>query len=117
MFAPNPLHSNALLSAEVALDSGRIETWKQPDFGAMGLFEALARERERKFFEQVASGEFAALRPEVAAFIARSYRRKGFRPVTVRLVQISREIPPPGEPTAPLRREALGAFDVGETPP
>lgn len=108
LFAPNPLGMNTHADAEITYQDGQRFIWKFPSPQDYGYFKRYMMERVHKFsFDSMQNDSFAAVRPDVARYIARlNNNRPNNPPVTVTLVSYRSQIAPPnsGLPEPWVRR-------------
>ncbi|HXI42730.1 MAG TPA: hypothetical protein VNH83_22300 [Bryobacteraceae bacterium] len=101
MFAPNPLHANTYIEAEITYRNGQVRTWTFPQMQELGYAERYAKERYRKFAnDRLRLDEYAVLWPDAARYIARLNGDASNPPRTVNLLRYWSLIsppPPPGE--------------------
>lgn len=109
MFSPNPDHLDVYLEARITYQSGNVRTWTFPRLAHMKSYaRRYQQERWRKMIEVATHGDNHVLWPALARYAARVNNPDPQNlPVSVLLMQHSREIPPPGQPIPPFKVEPL----------
>ncbi len=99
MFSPNPDRLDVYLEAEVTHANGETDHWFFPRLVHMNYKRRYEEERWRKVVEVATHGDNHVLWPALARYAARvnNYDAQN-PPVSVKLIQHSRVIPPPGQP-------------------
>ena len=70
MFAPEPLYVNRRLSAVLYLANGETRVWEALDLGRMPWWRAFFEVRDRKYQDNLLSGELAYLKPALCEWLA-----------------------------------------------
>lgn len=117
MFSPTPDHLDVYLEAEItyADPKSHKRSWFFPRMANMPYTRRYEEERWRKLVEVTTHGDTHVIWPSLARYAARvnNYDSQN-PPVSVRLIQHSRLIPPPGQPIPPYTIAPLqvrgGAF-------
>jgi hypothetical protein len=94
MFSPEPKRVNSYLEAIVIYEDGSSELWSFPRMELLSSNERYAKERYRKFEENLQNDQYSGLRPGAARYIARLNNRKPSPPQTIMLVVRWSEIIP-----------------------
>jgi len=104
MFSPNPDTRDIDIEALVTYRNGETRSWRFPRMRTLGYGARYRRERMRKFLE--IANYNSLLWPSLARYAAQVCRKNPQNPpVLVTLVRYSRDIPPPGYPLSPYRRQ------------
>lgn len=101
MFSPYPDKMDVYLEAEITYADPKSPkgSWIFPRMAPMGYTQRYKEERWRKLTEVATHGDNHVLWPSLARYAARVNNFDSQNPpVSVRLIQHSRTIPPPGEP-------------------
>lgn len=103
MFAPNPTHTNAFVTAEITCSKGQVRVWSFPQMQDLGYSERYFKERYRKFSnDRLILKTNAILLPDAARYIARLNADPFNQPRIVKLIRyVSVISPPPAEGQAP----------------
>ncbi len=102
MFAPNPTHTNAFVTAEVILRDGQMRLWTFPQMQEVGYIERYAKERYRKFAnERLFLKTNSMLWPDAARYIARLHADPLNPPRVVKLIHCWSLVSPPSAPGQP----------------
>lgn len=112
VFAPKPKNVNADFEAAVTFDDQSETVWKYPRMEELSFFEKIQKERYRKFIANAI--KMRILQPGLARFAARQVQNsdtEGRKPVWVKLVRHSANIPKPadglGNPLPPRKRTEI----------
>jgi hypothetical protein len=120
MFAPNPMHANTYIEAEIAYRDGTVRTWTFPQMQELAYAERYSKERYRKFAnDRLRLDEYAMLWPDAARYIARLNADASNPPQTIKLFRYWSLIsppPPPGEPEQPEHWERHKFFTYAVKP-
>ncbi len=108
MFSPNPDRLDVYLEAEITYQNGDKHPWVFPRLAKMNYVQRYQKERWRKIVEVATHGSNQELWPALARYAARvnNYDAQN-PPVSVELIQHSRQVPPPGTPMPPYKAEPL----------
>ena len=103
MFSPNPDRLDVYLEAQITYRDGEKRSWTFPRLAHMGYVRRYQEERWRKIVEVSTHGGNQMLWPALARYAARvnDYDSQN-PPVSVELIQHSRQVPPPGQPMPAL---------------
>jgi hypothetical protein len=93
-FAPNPKAVNAYIKAVVITQRHHMSVWTFPRMEQLGFAERYGKERYRKFAENLAVAQNAALLPDIARHLARLYNDPTDPPDKVLLIQFHADIVP-----------------------
>jgi hypothetical protein len=93
MFAPNPMPANTYFKA-VVITKNHVRVWDFPRMDELSLGERYRKERYRKFLENIAVEQNAAVLPDVVRHIARFYDDPSDPPQKVMLVRYQSDITP-----------------------
>ena len=93
-FAPNPRPVNSYIKAVVTTQNHHIKVWTFPRMEELSFSERYSKERYRKFAEVLSDPSSAALWPDVADHIARSFTSQTDTPNKVLLIQFRADIKP-----------------------
>ena len=93
-FAPNPRPVNSYIKAVVTTQNHHIKVWTFPRMEQLSFSERYSKERYRKFAEVLSDQSSAALWPDVADHIARSFTSQTDAPNKVLLIQFRADIKP-----------------------
>ncbi len=91
-FAPNPPNANSYVKAAVVTQDHHIRVWAFPRMEELSYSERYRKERYRKFAEVLLQAGNAAILPDVAKHIARSFKSQTDPPEKVLLVNYQTEI-------------------------
>jgi hypothetical protein len=94
MFSPDPKRVNSYLEAIVIYEDGSSELWSFPRMELLSSNERYAKERYRKFEENLQNDQYSGLWPDAARYIARLNNQKTSPPKTIMLVVRWSEIIP-----------------------
>jgi hypothetical protein len=86
MFSPEPKRVNSYLEAIVIYKDGSSELWSFPRMELLGSNERYAKERYRKFEENLQNDQYSGLWPDAARYVARVNNNKSSPPKTIMLV-------------------------------
>ena len=86
MFSPAPKHTNSYLEAMLVYRDGRTAYWPFPRMNRLTFTERYAKERYRKFEENLIEETNADLWPDAARYIARQAAHGADRPDRVLLI-------------------------------
>jgi hypothetical protein len=86
MFSPEPKRVNSYLEAIIIYTDGSSTLWSFPRMELLGSDERYAKERYRKFEENLQNDLYSGLRPDTARYIARLNNQKSSPPKTIMLV-------------------------------
>jgi hypothetical protein len=98
-FAPDPLAVNSYVKAVVVTRDRKIHVWAFPRMEELSFGERYRKERYRKFTEVMLQEKNAAIWPDIAKHIARSFNNQTDPPDKVFLIQYQREITPGADET------------------
>jgi hypothetical protein len=85
-FAPSPRSGNQYLEAMIIYKDGSSRLWPFPRMELLSLTERYAKERYRKYAENLQNGQYAELRPDAARYIARLHSSPSNPAQTVMLI-------------------------------
>jgi hypothetical protein len=109
MFAPDPMHVNTFVQAEITYRDGQTRIWTFPQMYELGYAERYAKERYRKYSnDNLRSESYAVLWPDAARYIARLNASPSNQPAVVKLLYNWATIPP-----LPARGEAAQPEQFG----
>jgi hypothetical protein len=94
MFSPDPKRVNSYLEAIIIYKDGSSELWSFPRMELLDSSQRYAKERYRKFEENLQNDQYSGLRADTARYIARLNNRKSSPPKTIMLVVRWSEIIP-----------------------
>jgi hypothetical protein len=94
MFSPDPKRVNSYLEAIVIYKDGTSTLWSFPRMELLSANERYAKERYRKFEENLQNDQYSGLWPDAARHIARLNNEKTSPPKTIMLVVRWSEIIP-----------------------
>jgi hypothetical protein len=86
-FAPAPKIINPYLEATIIRHDGSQQVWKFPRMEQLSLLQRYAKERYRKFDENLADNKGTDLRPDVARHLARMFANAANPPEIIMLIQ------------------------------
>jgi hypothetical protein len=115
MFSPDPKRVNSYLEAIVIYKDGSSALWSFPRMELLGSSERYAKERYRKFEENLQNDQYSGLRPDAARYIARLNNHKSSSPKTIMLVVRWSEIIPRTDDTydrGPWNSNIFFTYDV-----
>ena len=115
MFSPDPQRVNSYLEAIVIYKDGSSTLWSFPRMELLGPGERYAKERYRKFEENLQNDQYSGLRPDTARYIARLNNQKLSPPKTIMLVVRWSEIIPRSDDTydrGPWNSNIFFTYDV-----
>jgi hypothetical protein len=95
MFSPDPRSVNSYLEAVLIYNDGSTKLWSFPRMELLGLNERYAKERYRKYEENLQTNQNADLWPDAARYIARLNSDPSHPVKTVMLVVRWSDIIPP----------------------
>jgi hypothetical protein len=98
-FAPNPPTANSYVKALVVTRNHHIHVWAFPRMEELSYSERYRKERYRKFAEVMLQPNNAAMIPDIAKHIARSFNSETDPPERVLLVQYQTDITPGADKT------------------
>jgi hypothetical protein len=98
-FAPDPLAVNSFVKAVVVTRDRQLHVWAFPRMEDLSFSERYRKERYRKFAEVMLQEKNAAIWPDVAKHIARSFNSQTDPPEKVLLVQYRADITPGADET------------------
>ena len=100
MFAPEPVHVDRRLQAEIRLENGEVIVWEAVRLDKLTRWQAFLKARDRKYQTNILLNRLKRLRPALAEYLARTYGERGHAVQEVRLVRVQRPIPDPrdGDP-------------------
>jgi hypothetical protein len=98
-FAPDPLEVNSYVKAVVVTRDRRIHIWAFPRMEELSFGERYRKERYRKFAEVMLQQKNAAIWPDIAKHIARSFNSQTDPPDKVFLIQYQTDITPGADET------------------
>jgi hypothetical protein len=98
-FAPNPPTANSYVKAAVVTRNHHIHVWAFPRMEELSYSERYRKERYRKFAEVMLQPNNAAILPDIAKYIARSFNSQTDPPERVLLVQYQTDITPGADET------------------
>ena len=105
-FAPNPPTANTYVKAVVVTQDHRIHVWAFPRMEELSYGQRYFKERYRKFSEVMLQPSSAAILPDIAKHIARSFNSPTDPPEKVLMVQYQTDITPGMDKTrAPTPKE------------
>src|SRR6201987_3067174 len=94
MFSPDPKRVNSYLEAIVIYKDGSSTFWSFPRMELLSANERYAKERYRKFGENLQNDQYSGLRPDAARYITRLNNHKSIPPKTIMRVVRGAEIRP-----------------------
>jgi len=115
MFSPDPKRVNSYLEAIVIYKDGSSILWSFPRMELLGPNERYAKERYRKFEENLQNDQYSGLRPDAARYVARLNNRESSPPKTIMLVVRWSEIIPRTDETydrGPWNSNIFFTYDV-----
>lgn len=115
MFSPLPKAANTYLEAVIIYKDGATQMWNFPRMELLSLTEKYSKERYRKFTEILLDERNAALRPDVARYIARMPNIRDKDPQQILLMVKWSNIIPNGDGTftrTPLDEYVFYRYDV-----
>jgi hypothetical protein len=115
MFSPDPKRVNSYLEAIVIYKDGSSALWSFPRMELLGSGERYAKERYRKFEENLQNDQYSGLRPDAARYIARLNNHESSQPKTILLVVRWSEIIPRSDDTydrGPWNSNIFFTYDV-----
>jgi hypothetical protein len=105
-FAPNPPNANSYVKAAVVTQDHHIHVWAFPRMEELSYSQRYFKERYRKFSEVMLQPGSAAILPDIAKHIARSFNSPTDPPEKVLMVQYQTDITPGMDKTrAPTPKE------------
>jgi hypothetical protein len=115
MFSPMPKATNTYLQAVIIYKDGSTQMWDFPRMELLTLAQKYSKERYRKFVEILLDQRNAALRPDVARYVARLPGIREKNPQQVWLMVKWSNILPNGDGTftrTPLDQDVFFRYDV-----
>jgi hypothetical protein len=115
MFSPMPKATNTYLQAVIIYKDGSTQMWDFPRMELLTLTQKYSKERYRKFVEILLDQNNAALRPDVARYVARLPGIREKNPQQVWLMVKWSNILPNGDGTytrTPLDQDVFFRYDV-----
>jgi len=115
MFSPMPKATNTYLQAVIIYKDGSTQMWDFPRMELLTLTQKYSKERYRKFVEILLDQRNAALRPDVARYVARLPGIREKNPQQVWLMVKWSNILPNGDGTfarTPLDQDVFFRYDV-----
>jgi hypothetical protein len=115
MFSPMPKATNTYLQAVVIYKDGSTQMWDFPRMELLSLTQKYSKERYRKFVEILLDQNNAALRPDVARYVARLPGIREKDPQQILLMVKWSNILPNGDGTftrTPLDQDVFYRYDV-----
>jgi hypothetical protein len=115
MFSPMPKATNTYLEAVVIYKDGSTQMWDFPRMELLSLTQKYSKERYRKFVEILLDQNNAALRPDVARYVARLPGIREKDPQQILLMVKWSNILPNGDGTfarTPLDQDVFFRYDV-----
>ena len=115
MFSPLPKATNTYMQAVIIYKDGSTQMWDFPRMELLSLTDKYSKERYRKFVEVLLDQRNAALRPDVARYVARLPGIRGKDPQQVLLMVKWSNIIPQGDGTftrTPLDEFVFYRYDV-----
>ena len=115
MFSPLPKATNTYLEAVVIYQDGSTQMWDFPRMELLSLADKYSKERYRKFVEVLLDDRNAALRPDVARYVARLPGIRAKNPQKILLMVKWSNILPRGDGTylrTPLDEYVFYRYDV-----
>lgn len=92
IFAHSPMHVNHQMHMRIKSGNETLELdW--PDFTDMGRLQAFARMRERKYRENLLSGEMTFLCETLAEHMLQWYASAGQHPDEISIVRVATDVP------------------------
>jgi hypothetical protein len=92
MFAPDPKSVNAYIKATIVTQNHHIKIFTFPRMEQLSFAERYRKERYRKFAETLMQEQNAAVWPDIARHVARSYNNSVDPPYKVSLIQFHSDI-------------------------
>ena len=118
MFSPYPDRLEVTLEAKITYQNGEKRSWFFPRMAQMSYVRRYEEERWRKLVEVATHGNTQVIWPALARYAARvnNFDPQN-RPVSVEMIQHSRQIPAPGGLMPPIKAEPLQtSFGASITP-
>ncbi|HEY0701708.1 MAG TPA: hypothetical protein VGD60_02975 [Candidatus Acidoferrales bacterium] len=115
MFSPVPKGTNTYLQAVIIYKNGETQMWDFPRMELLSLTQKYSQERHRKFVEILLDEDNAALRPDVARYVARMPGIREKDPQQILLMVKWSNIIPNGDGTftrTPLDQDVFFRYDV-----
>jgi hypothetical protein len=110
-FAPNPPNANSYVKAAVVTQDHHIHVWAFPRMEELSYSQRYFKERYRKFSEVMLQPNNAAILPDIAKHIARSFNSQTDPPEKVLLVQYQTDITPGADETHKPTPRELAFYD------
>ena len=110
MFAPNPVSTNTYFKA-VVITQHHVHVWDFPRMEELSFGQRYQKERYRKFLENMALDQNAAVLPDVVTHIARFYNNPSDPPQKVMLVSYQSDITPGSDDTHQPRPKVSDFYD------
>jgi hypothetical protein len=110
-FAPNPPTANSYVKAAVVTQDHRIHVWAFPRMEELSYSQRYFKERYRKFSEVMLQPNNAAILPDIAKHIARSFNSPTDPPEKVLLVQYQTDITPGADETRKPTPKEFAFYD------
>jgi hypothetical protein len=110
-FAPNPPNANSYVKAAVVTEDHHIHVWAFPRMEELSYSQRYFKERYRKFSEVMLQPSSAAILPDIAKHIARSFNSPTDPPEKVLLVQYQTDITPGADETRKPTPKEFAFYD------